>query len=169
MLTKEGIQPQSSSTRRTTRRRPRSSPRPASSAPSPSPPTWPAVVPISCWAATPSTWPRTTCASAGLLRRGHRRRHRLCRDRQSVRFWRREQLFADEAPPAQGGDRRRGRAGAPGRRPVHHRHRAPRLPPDRQPAARPCRPSGRPRRDPVLHLPGGRPDAPVRRRPRHRT
>ena len=32
----------------------------------------------------------------------------------------------------------------------------------------PCRPSGRPRRDPVLHLPGGRPHAPVRRRPRHR-
>ena len=27
---------------------------------------------------------------------------------------------------------------------------------------------GRPRRDPVLHLPGGRPHAPVRRRPRHR-
>ena len=34
-----------------------------------------------------------------------------------------------------------------GGRPVHHRHRAPRLPPYRQPAPRPCRPSGRPRRD----------------------
>ena len=43
-----------------------------------------------------------------------------------------------------------------------------RHPPHRQPAPRPCRPSGRPRRDPVLHLPGGRPHAPVRRRPRHR-
>ena len=41
-------------------------------------------------------------------------------------------------------------------------------PPYRQPAPRPCRPSGRPRRDPLLHLPGGRPHAPVRRRPRHR-
>ncbi len=30
------------------------------------------------------------------------------------------------------------------RRPAHHRHRAPRIPPYRQPAARPFRPSGRP-------------------------
>ena len=37
-------------------------------------------------------------------------------------------------------------------------------PPHRQPAPRPCRPAGRPRRDPVLYLPGGRSDAPVRRR-----
>ena len=43
-------------------RKPRSWPRPVSSVPSPWPPTWPAVVPISCWAATPSIWPRTTCA-----------------------------------------------------------------------------------------------------------
>ena len=51
-----------SSTPRTTRRRPRSWPRRASSGLSPWPPTWPAVVPISCWAATPSIWPPTTCA-----------------------------------------------------------------------------------------------------------
>ena len=50
-------------------------------------------------------------------------------------------------------------------RPAHHRHRAARVPPHRQPAARPRRPSGRPRLQPVLHLAGGRPDAPVRLRP----
>ncbi len=37
-------------------------------------------------------------------------------------------------------------------------------PPYRQPAAWPCRPPGRPRQEPVLHLPGRRPDAPVWRR-----
>ncbi len=30
-----------------------------------SPPTWPAAVPTSCSAVTPSTWPRTTCARPG--------------------------------------------------------------------------------------------------------
>ncbi len=30
-------------------------------APSPWPPTWPAAAPTSCWAATPSIWPRPTC------------------------------------------------------------------------------------------------------------
>ena len=51
-----------------------------------------------------------------------------------------------------------------GGRPVHPRHRAPRVPPHRQPAARPCRPSGRPRREPLLPVPGGRHHAPVRLR-----
>ena len=37
-----------------------------------------------------------------------------------------------------------------GRRPVHRRHGAPRVPPDRQSAPRPCRPSGRPRRNALL-------------------
>ena len=64
----------------------------------------------------------------------------------------------------QRGDCPRGRGGPRTGRPVHHRHRAPRVPPHRQPAAGPCRPPGRPRQEPVLHLPGGRPDAPVRRR-----
>jgi preprotein translocase subunit SecA len=44
------------------------------------------------------------------------------------------------------------------------RHRAPRIPPYRQPAARPFRPAGRPRREPLLHLHDRRHDAPVRRR-----
>ena len=38
------------------------------------------------------------------------------------------------------------------------------IPPYRQPAARPCRPSGRPGRVPLLPVAGGRPDAHVRRR-----
>ena len=74
-------------------------------------------------------------------------------------------LFAERMAYHKADHQGRGRKGPCGRRPVHHRHRAPRIPPDRQPAPRPCRPSGRPRRDPVLYLPGGRPDAPVRRRP----
>ena len=41
-------------------------------------------------------------------------------------------------------------------------------PPHRQPAARPRRPPGRPRQHAVLHLPGGRPDAPVRLRAHRR-
>ena len=44
------------------------------------------------------------------------------------------------------GDHRGGpRAGRRGRRPAHHRHGTPRLAADRQPAARPRRPPGRPR------------------------
>ena len=46
----------------------------------------------------------------------------------------------------------------------HHRHGAARKPPDRQPAAGPERPAGRPGLHAVLHQPGGRPDAPVRER-----
>ena len=53
---------------------------------------------------------------------------------------------------------------ARGRRPVHLRHRAPRVAPDRQPAARPRRPPGRSRRVALLPLRRGRPRAPVRRR-----
>ena len=45
------------------------------------------------------------------------------------------------------------------------RHRAPRVAPDRQPAARPLRPPGRPRRVALLPLRRGRPRAPVRGRP----
>ena len=54
-----------------------------------------------------------------------------------------------------------------GRRPLRARHRAPRVAPDRQPAARPLGPPGRPRRDALLPLRRGRPRAPVRRRPDH--
>ena len=45
------------------------------------------------------------------------------------------------------------------RRPAHHRHRAPREPPDRQPAARPRRPPGRPRLVALLPVARRRPDA----------
>ena len=45
------------------------------------------------------------------------------------------------------------------------RHRTPRVAPDRQPAARPRRPPGRPGRVALLPLRRGRPRAPVRRRP----
>ena len=59
------------------------------------------------------------------------------------------------AGAAQGRDRRGGRARARGRRPVHRRHGAPRVPPDRQSAPRPCRPSGRPRRNTLLSVARG--------------
>ena len=51
------------------------------------------------------------------------------------------------------------------RRPLRARHRAARVAPDRQPAARPLRPPGRPGRDALLPLGPGRPHAPVRGRP----
>ena len=56
------------------------------------------------------------------------------------------------------------RAGARGRRAVHPRHRAPRVAADRQPAARPLRPPGRPGRVALLPVRRGRPRAAVRRR-----
>ena len=49
-----------------------------------------------------------------------------------------------------------------GRRPAHHRHRAPRQPADRQPAPRPRRPPGRPGLIALLPVPRGRPDEAVR-------
>ena len=72
-----------------------------------------------------------------------------------------------EGPKAErhpGRGRGRAAAGARRRRPVHHRHRAAREPPDRQPAARPLRPPGRSRPLQVLPEPRRRPDAPVRLR-----
>src|SRR6478752_5050072 len=68
--------------------------------------------------------------------------------------------------PAQARDQDRGgpREGRRGRRPVHLRHRAPRVAPHRQPAARPLRPPGRPRRVALLPQRRGRPRAAVRRR-----
>ena len=64
----------------------------------------------------------------------------------------------------QGRDRGQQAEGAGGRRPVRHRHRAPREPPHRQPAARPFRPPGRPRPLAVLSLARRRPDAHLRLR-----
>ena len=58
----------------------------------------------------------------------------------------------------------RGRQGPRARRPVRHRLRAPRVAAHRQPAARPLRPPGRSRREPLLPQPRRRADAPVRHR-----
>ena len=64
------------------------------------------------------------------------------------------------------GRHRRSEADRPGsRRPVRPGHRASRKPPDRQPAARPDGPSGRPRHVEILPLLRGRPAAHLRRRP----
>ena len=69
-------------------------------------------------------------------------------------------------PPQDGGaGRRRPRRRHGGRRALHLRHRAPRVAPHRQPAPRPRRPPGRPRRVALLPLRRGRPRAPLRRRP----
>ena len=61
-------------------------------------------------------------------------------------------------------DEGRGARGRRPGRPAHHRHRAPRVAPDRQPASRPVRPPGRPRLVAVLPVAGRRADAEVRRR-----
>ncbi len=58
-----------------------------------------------------------------------------------------------------------GRGRPRARRPLRARHRAARGAADRQPAARPLRPAGRPRRVPLLPLRPGRARAPLRRRP----
>ena len=69
-------------------------------------------------------------------------------------------------PPQDRGQGRGGaREGHGARRPVHPRHRAPRVAPDRQPASRPLRPPGRPRRVALLPVRRGRPGPPVRGRP----
>ena len=100
------------------RARSTSSPRPGRQARSPSPPTWPG---------------RGTDIQLG----GNA-------DAASPRTWE-AQGEVDEAAAR---DPRRmaaaPRAGAGRRRPAHRRHRAPRIPPHRQPAARPFRPPGRP-------------------------
>ena len=59
----------------------------------------------------------------------------------------------------------RGRGSARARRPLHLRHRAPRIAPHRQPAARPLWPPGGPGRDALLPLRRRRRDPPLRRRP----
>ena len=61
------------------------------------------------------------------------------------------------------GRRRRARRGHRARRALRARHRAARVAPHRQPAARPLRPAGRPGRVPVLPVAAGRPDAAVQR------
>ena len=60
------------------------------------------------------------------------------------------------------------RAGQGAWRAAHHRHRAPRKPAHRQPAARPLGPPGRPGREPLLPVAGRFADAHLCRRPRAR-
>ena len=73
---------------------------------------------------------------------------------------------AGAVPGGAGGGRpglRRGpRSGHRRRRAAHPGHRAPRGAADRQPAARPRRPAGRPGQQPLLPVAGGRPDAALR-------
>ena len=139
--------PSSTSARRTSSRRR------AARARSPSRPTWRAAGPTSSWAATPSSWraPRSIPRNAGQARRRGRPRE--------VQGG----LRALQAPV------RRREAGGAGRgRPAHPRHRAPRIAPHRQPAARPRGPPGRSRVQPLLPVAGRRPHAHLRRRAHHR-
>ena len=81
-------------------------------------------------------------------------------------------LEGEERAAKREGDPRRGRflqgEGARRRRPLRARHRAPRIPPHRQPAARPFGPPGRSGPLQVLPVAPGRPDAHLRLRPHGR-
>ena len=111
----------------------------------------------------------------------HRHQHGRPRHRHRARRQRREAGADGRGRRGRG----RGREGAPHpaaegrmagparpgqgqRRAAHHRHRAPREPAHRQPAARPLRPPGRPGREPLLPVAGRFADAHLRRRPRAR-
>ena len=142
----------------------RSSRRRASRARSPSRPTWPAAARTSCSAATPNTMAHDELKKAPITapraahQRGQRPRgNRRRRDSRQAR----EVSRSCTGKYKQETDSGRGK-GPRGGRPVYPRYRAARIPPHRQPAARPCRPSGRPGRILVLYLAGGRPDASVR-------
>ena len=112
----------------------RSSRRPGGPARSRSPPTWPAAAPTSCWAAVSRPSSRRST-----------RRTRPCAPR----------------PRPTGSSRHE--AGGRGGRPAHHRHRAPRVAPHRQPAARPFGPPGRPGLLALLPVARRQPDAHLRR------
>ena len=93
-------------------------------------------------------------------------------DDEFVYFYHLEQLLPRAAPGLRAHLQRasrarptRARRGRQHRRPAHHRHRAPRGAAHRQPAARPRRPSGRPRLVAVLPLARRRSDAHLRLRP----
>ena len=75
-----------------------------------------------------------------------------------------DDAVAIELPALKEQYRGRGRQGPRARRPLHLRHRAPRVTAHRQPASRPLGPPGRPRRVPLLPLGRGRPRPPLRRR-----
>ena len=109
-------------------------------------------------------------------RRDHRHQHGRPRHRHPARRQRRHAASTMSSPSVRRPRARRPRItprsraeieaeqreGQRGRRPVRARHRAPREPPHRQPAARPLRPSGRPRRLASSSSPGGRPAAHLR-------
>ena len=76
-----------------------------------------------------------------------------------------DDAVAIELPALKEQMRSGGRQGPRARRPLHLRHRAPRVAADRQPASRPLRPPGRPRRVALLPLGRGRPRPPLRGRP----
>ena len=115
-----------------------------------SPPTWPAAAPTSCSAATRSSSPTTSCASAASTRWRPRRTTRPPGRTSSL-------ASAKEAASAEHEEV------VEARRPLRAGHRAARVAPHRQPAARPVRPPGRPGRVPVLPVAAGRPDAAVQR------
>ena len=139
------------STPSTTSARRRSSPRPAARARSPSPPTWPAAAPTSCSAATPSSSPTAELRQRGLDPVEHARGVRGAR-------WPAALEKAKAAVKAEHDEV------VDARRALRARHRAARVAPHRQPAARPLRPSGRPGRVPVLPVARRRPDAAVQGR-----
>ena len=105
----------------------------------------------------------------------HRHQHGRPRHRHSARRQRRDARDAGMRRPRRRRARREGSGNPRGgrglqgegdrrRRPLHHRHRAPREPAHRQPAARPLRPSGRSRPLEILPVAAGRPDAHLRLR-----
>ena len=109
--------------------------------------TWPAEAWTSCWAATPNTWR----ARRWPPRLGQR--PRTCCSRWTTRS---APAYEAEYEPilreVQGADRRRARGGRRAGRAVRPGDGAPRVPPHRQPAPRPFRPTGRPGRVGVLSL-----------------
>ena len=107
---------------------------------SPSPPTWRAAAPTSSSAATPSS---------GRARRPARRPPRRMYRKALAEEYEKWQADYEEVKSLG--------------RPPRAGHRAPRGAAHRQPAARPLGPPGRLRVLAVLHLPGGRPHAPLRR------
>ena len=96
-------------------------------------------------------------AGTKLLRRRHRPGGALRGVREAV---------SGDPGRDRGGDRLRARRGGRGRRSLRGGLRAARVATDRQPAAWPVRPSGRPGREPVLPLARRRPDAAVQVRHR---
>ena len=129
------------STPSTTSARRRSWPRPAARRPSPSPPTWPGAAPTSCSGGNPDFLTNELIREEGLDPATGAAR------RPGRRAW----------MEAAQGHRAGARAGGGARRPAHPGHRAPRVAPHRQPAARPLRPAGRPGLLALLPLARGRP------------